>query len=109
MKPVTDEQFQKIVLIDKIFGAVSIEALREFSESEQVVARLKGNEDNPQLLLSLIHERDVLATDNAQNKNDIQSLKSDVKDLIKAVGILFSQVPPYSNELSVLKSKHGVY
>lgn len=108
MKQITDEHFQKIVLLDKIFGSVSVEQLRELSESEQIVARLKGSEDNPQLLLTLIHERDLLAGDNVQNKNDILSLKADLQSLIKALNnTIFSA--PYSAEFNNLKNKHGVY
>jgi len=106
MNQITDEQFQKITLIDRLFGSISVEKLRDFVESEQIVSRLTGVEDNPQLLLTLIHERDLLAADNAQHKQDILSLRSDVNSLIKALSQLYN---PYSSELNDLKNKHGIY
>lgn len=107
MNQITDEQFKKIVLLDKLFGAVGVEQLRDFVESEQIVSRLSGTNDNPQLLLTLIHERDLLAADNAQNKQDIISLKNDVKSLVSSLAQLY--VTPYSSELNDLKNKHGIY
>jgi len=107
MNPITDEQFQKITLLDKLFGSVSVDQLKEFLESEQIVARLKGIEDNPHILLNLVHDRDILMADNSQNKNDIVELKHDVKELVKALNQLYSI--PYNSELQNLKSRHGVY
>lgn len=105
MNRITDDQFKKIQLIDKIFGSLSIQQLEEFSQSEQIIARLKGTDDNPQLLLSLIHERDLLVTDVAMLKNAVQSLSDDVRIMTK----ILAQMHESALDVNYLKSKHGLY
>jgi len=108
MITLSHEQLEKINLIDKLFASIGIDQLKQLVESEQIVSRLKGTEDNPQLLLTLIHERDILITDNIRNKNDILALKTDFQTLVK---VLQTDVftPRYNQDFNNLKSKHGVY
>jgi len=108
MITISHEQLEKINLLDKLFGALGVEQLKEFVESEQVVARLKGNEENPQLLLKIVHEHDIMMLDLMNAKSEIATLKSDFQSLIK---VLHADVftPRYNQDFNNLKSKHGVY
>ena len=108
MITISHEQLEKINLLDKLFGAVGVDQLREFTESEQVVARLKGSEENPQLLLKIVHEHDIMMLDLMNAKAEIVTLKSDFQALLK---VLHADVftPRYNQDFNNLKSKHGVY
>jgi hypothetical protein len=104
----TIEMHAKIELLDKLFGAMSIAQLKEFTESEQVVSRLRGDEANPNILRNLISDNEIRTLDVMTLRTDVLNLKEDLKQLIKSVNTLTSTVP-YSQELQNLKSKHGVY
>lgn len=108
MSPLTEEQFQKITLIDTLLGSVSVDQLRELAESAQIVSRLKGTENNPQILMTLIQEHHTLMLDYLAKKLELQSLKDDFQALIK---VLHADVftPRYNQDFNNLKSKHGVY
>lgn len=108
MITISHDQLEKINLLDKLFGAMGVQELKDFVESEQVVAKLKGADDNPQILLKMVHEHDILMLDLAQAKNDIMTLKSDFRSLLK---VLHADVftPRYNQDFNNLKSKHGVY
>jgi hypothetical protein len=104
----TIEMHAKIELLDKLFGAMSIAQLKEFTESEQVVSRLRGDEANPNILRNLISDNEIRTLDVMTLRTDVLNLKEDLKQLIKSVFVLTATVP-YSQELQNLKSKHGVY
>lgn len=108
MITLSHEQLEKINLLDKLFGAMSVDQLKEFTESEQIVAKLKGTQDNPQILLNIIHEYDTMKIDLMTAKSDITVLKTDFQSLIR---ILHTDVfsPRYNNDFNNLKNKHGVY
>jgi hypothetical protein len=108
MITMTNEQLLKIELLDKLFGALSVDQLREFTESEQVVSILKGTNNNPEMLKRLIQEHDVQMMDIMTMKSDIASLKSDLQSLLR---VLHADVftPRYNQDFSNLKSKHQVY
>ena len=108
MITMTIEMHAKIELLDKLFGAMSIAQLKEFTESEQVVSRLRGDEANPNILRNLISDNEIRTLDVMTLRTDVLNLKEDLKQLIKSVNTLTSTVP-YSQELQNLKSKHGVY
>lgn len=108
MNPITDEQFQKITLIDKLFGSISVEQLREITESEQIVSRLKGTENNPQILLSLIRERDILTMKVIAVESELAGIKADFQSLLRVLHVdVFT--PRYNQDFQNLKSKHNVY
>ena len=108
MITMTNEQISKIELLDKLFGALSVDQLKEYTESEQVVAILKGTNNNPGMLKRLIQEHDIQMMDIVTMKADIASLKSDLRSLI---GVLHTDVftPRYNQDFINLKSKHQVY
>ena len=108
MITISHEELEKINLLDKLFGALDVEQLKEFVESEQVVARLKGGEENPQLLLKIVHEHDVMMLDFLNAKSEIATLKIDFQSLIK---VLHADIftPRYNQDFNTLKSKYSVY
>ena len=107
MITMTDAQLQKIDLLDKLFGALSVEQLKEFTESEQVVARLKGTDQNPSILKRLVQEHDLQQMTINTLQNDLWSLKSDLQTVIK---IIVKPTDSYVvSEFNNLKMKHGVY
>jgi len=108
MITLSHEQLDKINLLDKLFASVGVDQLKQLVESEQIVSRLKGTEDNPQIILNLVHEYDVMKLDLMNAKAEIVTLKSDFQALIK---VLHADVftPRYNQDFNNLKSKHGVY
>jgi hypothetical protein len=111
MITMTDDMLQKISLLDRFFGAMSVEQLTEFTESEQIVARLKGTDQNPGLLAKLVKENEQHSTDLIKMNSEITVLKSDLQYLIRSVNTLSlaSIQMPYSQDLQSLKSKYNIY
>jgi len=107
MITMTNEQLEKIDLLDKLFGAMSIEQLREFTESEQVVAILKGTNHNPGLLRRLVQEHDILSMDVVTLKSDLTQFKYDFQNIIKAIDKPYD--PNNISNFQALKSKNGIY
>jgi mevalonate kinase len=108
MITMTGEQVDKIDLLDKLFGALSVEQLKAFTETEQVVAILKGTNQNPSILKRIIQEHDILYMDVMQLKTDNQVLKNDFKELMKALNTALFTVP-YNQDFQNLKSRHSLY
>jgi hypothetical protein len=108
MITLSHEQLDKINLLDKIFASMDVEQLKQIAESEQIVSRLKGFEDNPQIILNLVHEYDTMKLDLMNAKAELVGLKSDFQALLK---VLHSDVftPRYNMEFNNLKNKYGVY
>ena len=106
MITMNEDQIQKIALLDKLFGSVDVSTLREFTESEQVVAKLKGTNSNPEIFMRLVREHDMIQVDLMNSRNELLALKSDFQSLLKALNMtVFS----YSQEMNNLKQKHNVY
>jgi hypothetical protein len=108
MITLSHEQLEKINLLDKLFASMGVDQLRQITESEQIVSRLKGTADNPQIILNLVHEYDTMKLDLMSAKADLVGLKSDFQALLK---VLHADVftPRYNMEFNNLKNKHGVY
>lgn len=106
MITMSSEQIEKIVLMDKLFGSVDVETLRGFVESEQVIAKLKGTNQNPEIFIRLIREHDMMQVEVMSSRNELLSLKSDFQALLK---VLNQTVFSYSSDLNNLKQKHNVY
>jgi hypothetical protein len=108
MITLSHEQLEKINLLDRLFASMGVDQLKQLVESEQIVSRLKGTEDNPQILLNLVHEYDVMKLDLMSAKSDLTTLKSDFQTLLKVLHVdVFT--PRYNQDFNNLKSKHGVY
>jgi hypothetical protein len=108
MITLSHDQLDKINLLDKLFASMEVDQLRQLVESEQIVSRLKGTEDNPQVILNLVHEYDVMKIDLGNMRAEVSTLKSDFQSLLK---VLHADVftPRYNQDFNNLKSKHGVY
>jgi len=108
MITMSKEQLDKIELLDRLFGSIGVEQLKEFVDSEQVVARLKGTESNPGLLMGLIRDRDMAQLETMNVKSELSALKSDFQLLLK---VLHADVftPRFNMDFNNLKSKHNVY
>lgn len=106
MITMSNDQILKIELLDKLFGSVDVTTLQEFVESERVVAKLKGTEQNPELFMRLVRDQDVQSLEIMNLKSEIAALKGDFQTLLKALNMtVFS----YSTEMNNLKQKHNVY
>lgn len=107
MITITDEQYIKIDLVDKLLGALSVDQLREFTESEQIVAVLKGTANNSGLLRGLIQENAMHSMELMTLRNEVMVNKEDFKVLLRALNnTLFA--PAYNSEFQNLKSKHYI-
>jgi hypothetical protein len=107
MITITSEQLEKIDLLDTLFGAISIEQLRQFTESEQVVAILKGTNHNSGLLRRLVQEHDILSMEVLNTKADFGAFKYDFLNIIKAIDKPYD--PNNISNFQALKNKYGIY
>ncbi len=103
----TTEQAKKIELLDKLFGALDIAQLTEVTESEQIVAKLKGTENNPGILDSLLKEHSSMMINVSMLQNDVMSMKSDIQILIKALDRPYDS--SNQSHFNSLKNRHGIY
>lgn len=107
MITMTTEQLEKIDLLDRLFGAMSIEQLREFTESEQVMANLKGTNQNPGILRKIVQENEIMMSDLNIAKSDILTLRTDIRVLVNLT------IRPYEQfsiaEFNSLKLRHNAY
>jgi hypothetical protein len=107
MITMTNEQLEKIKLLDALFGALSLDQLKQFTESEQIIAILKGTNQNPEIFKRLIQEHDNQMMTVMQLQGDISTLRYDVQQLVRIV------LKPYDSmsvsDAQTLKSKFSVY
>lgn len=103
----TNITMDKIRLLDKLLGALSQEDLQTITETEMVVAKLKGTTDNPRLLENLINEHVEMNSNFITLQGELWSTKEEMKTLIK---ILVKPYEPYVvSEFNNLKNKYGIY
>lgn len=102
------DQIGKIEILDRLFSNLDLDQLRQLSESELVVAKLRGGNDGSMILINLIREHDTLCIDIMDVKNQLIELKDAMQVLIR---VLQNDVftPRYSNDFQTLKSKYNVY
>ena len=107
MISLTNEQLEKIELLDQLLGALNIDQLRNIIESEKVVAILKGTNTKPEIFKQLIQEHDNQMVLAIQLQGDISTLKYDMQQLVRLV------MRPYEassvSDAQSLKSKYCVY
>jgi len=107
MITLTNEQIEKIDLLDKLFGAFDSKQLKDFTETEEVVAKLKGTNANPGILKRIIQEHDIMMSQMSTVQNDLMMLRADMQTLIKAVDKPYDM--GYQNLFQNLKSRHSIY
>ena len=107
MITMTNEQHEKIKVLDQLFGAMDLEQLKEFTSSEKVVAILKGTNQNPEILKNLLQEHSEYMMKISSLQADLMTLRSDIQVLIKLV------LKPYDyssqGDANMLKSKYAIY
>lgn len=103
----TAEQFEKLRLFDKLFNAMSVEQVKELSESEQIVARLKGMPESTSILYQLVIDNTSMSSDIMNLRTELSMLRSDFQTLMKLT------FKPYEynaiNDAQSLKSRYGIY
>lgn len=108
MISLTFEQQEKIRLIDKLFGSLSTEQLKELAESEQIVARLKGTDNSDGIISEIVSSTTTTQVDLMNTRAELSALKNDFQTLLRALNLtVFS--PQYNNDFNTLKNKHSVY
>ena len=108
MITMTNDQLQKIDLLDTLFGSLSVAQLKELTEQECVASKLRGDNTNPGILRGLIRDNEYMTVDIMNAKAEIGVMKSDFQQLLKILDTtLFA--PIYNNEFHSLKQKHNIY
>lgn len=100
------EDHEKIRLLDILFNTMDIQTLRTYTESEEVVAKLKGITPGPGILNELVTTQSILHVDSMNMRAEIFSLKSDMATLVKCLN---SSIYGYNQDFQNLKQKHNVY
>ncbi len=108
MITLTNDQVIKIEILDKLFSSLDVEQLKQLSESEQVVAKLKGTQPDSHILINLIREHDSMYVDLVNAKSELMGLRADFQSLLK---VLHADVftPRYNMDFNTLKNKYGVF
>lgn len=108
MITLTHSQVAKIEVLDKLLSAIDLDQLKQLSESEQVVAKLKGTQPDSHILINLIREHDTMFVDLAHVNAELVTLRADFQALVK---VLHADVftPRYNQDSNTIKSKYGIY
>lgn len=103
----TSEELLRIEYLDKIYASTDTETLRLIAEKEEVVRKLKGNQQpGPSFT--------TLATMIVKNNNEIEllqssisSMRTDFADLLRYLGNVNNDANLY--QLKAIKTRHGIY
>lgn len=108
MMILTNEELEKLGLLDRLFSTLSVEQLKELIERQEIIEKLKGTNQNPVIFTRLFQEHNTCASDLITLQNEVFNLKSDLHVLIRAINsVVFTA--PYSQDFHALKNKHGIY
>lgn len=103
----TDEQHLKIELLDTLFNSLNSEQLKQLTESEQIVSKLKGNYESIGILKSLITDYGALNSKISAMESTVFTVQNDIGVLIKAIN------KPHDGfsrqEFDYLKNKYSVF
>ena len=100
------EDHEKIKLLDILFNTIDVQTLKSYTESEEVVAKLKGISSGQGILNELVNAQSMLHVDSMNLRAEIFSLKSDMATLVKCLN---SSIYGYNQDFQNLKQKHNVY
>lgn len=105
----TPEDREKLTALDQLLRTLPTEYIKELSEADEVVSRLKGEAWKPNGFIQQLVE------DNIQMSSTVMQLQADVytlRDQLKTIIKIMSR-PAYdfqsTNDLNMLKSSLGVY
>jgi len=103
----TQQDTEKIEILDQLFGSLDVEQLRKIAESEIIVAKLKGEHYNPRVLRTLISEYTTMKNDLDSAKADLSVLRGDLQTVVKIMQKPFDYQA--RNDFDNLKNKFGIY
>lgn len=118
LKDVTDEDLEKIKLIESVFNTLTVDEIKKILSNDLVVAKLQGKPNKTGFMTTMI-------TDNFQQHNEIQrlsselinvksmafDLRSDISSIIKILkeSLFRDRYDTTYNDFDNLKRKHNVY
>lgn len=106
MMTLNADDYEKIRLLDILFNTIDVQTLKSYTESEEVVAKLKGIPTGPGILNELVSTQTMLHVDSMNMRAEITILKADLGTLIKCLN---SSIYGYNQDFQNLKQKHNVY
>ncbi len=103
----SNNEQEKLELLDMLFNAVSADQLKEFTESEKVVAILSGKYEKTNLFARLVNEHNFLTMEVSSLKSEIAVMKHDMQVLVR----LLLKPNDYNShsDATALKSKYNIY
>lgn len=108
MISLTREQLEKIQILDTFLSAVTLDDLKKMAETDMVVAKLRGVDQNTNILDKLIQEHNSMNTDIMYLSTQMAMMKNDFQTLLRALNqTLFT--PQYNSDFSTLINKHSAY
>lgn len=106
----TDQDKEKIKLIDKFIRAITTADLETLVEADLIAGKLRTLVDEPGPLRALIDSFGILQSEVMQARNENQLLKMDIQTLLKALDqTVFAPPPRYNQDFTSLKNRHGIY
>ncbi len=114
----SNDQMERIKLIDKFYSLIPAEDLKEAAEKEEVILRLKGqNHQSPGILLSISGELNMidsriqqLEMKNQQLESTITAIKTDMQALLRALNVtVFAPSPAANPDFMNLKNKNNIW
>lgn len=107
MISITQENMDKMVLLDTVFSALSLEDMKNLFESDLIVSKLRGNAQDMHFFKDIMANLNSREAEIMSLQSEVTMLKNDIRDIIAAV------YKPFDSNASMnfnnLKSRHGVY
>src|SRR5271165_6085587 len=106
---ISNEDIEKLLLIDKILFGISKEELKMWSEMEEIVAKLKGQHIPMGVCTQLVNEAIMMQSEVQMLKSDLTMMKEDMKTLVKVMNQPFLPNGQANYDFSNLKNRYGIY
>ena len=104
----TEKDREKLSALDKFVKSLPTEYIKEISEGDQIVDKLKGDISTNGFIEQLVNEHISMATTIMQLQSDIITLRAYLQSLVR-----IQTRPQYdyqnTNDLNTLKSSLGIY
>lgn len=108
MISVTNEQLEKIKLLDVLLDSMSLEDLKKMSEASIVMSKLKGTNQSTDTIGRLITEHNSMYSDLKSLSIQLAVVQNDFQSLLRSLNqTVFTA--PFNGEFNSLKSKYGTY
>ena len=106
----TNDDLEKVKLIDQVFRSLSVEEIKSILSADLVVDKLKGTENGTGPILSALQSLSMLQVEILTLRADHTMMKEDFKTALKVMQTLSQPtIPQFSSELQNLKSKYNIY